>query len=138
MKDTVKVGDNIAGSYKTGLSFVPYDGFIAELHKGERVLTAEENKLYNKGHVVNLYGKSSNDTVVSQVFGASSVNNHNVSNNNSQNLVNTNTNTSSNNINLNVNVNYSGNGGSVDLNVMAENVAKIIAEKIRVMKLNVV
>lgn len=36
----------VAGSFATGLSYVPYNGFIAELHKGERVLTAEENKNY--------------------------------------------------------------------------------------------
>lgn len=28
--------------HKTGLDFVPYDGYKAELHKGERVLTAQE------------------------------------------------------------------------------------------------
>lgn len=36
------------GSHADGLSYVPYDGYIAELHRGERVLTAEENRNYNK------------------------------------------------------------------------------------------
>jgi len=33
----------IDGTHANGLAYVPYDGYIAELHKGERVLTAEEN-----------------------------------------------------------------------------------------------
>lgn len=39
----------VNGSHKRGLSFVPFDGYIAELHKGERVLTAKEAKKYNRG-----------------------------------------------------------------------------------------
>lgn len=39
----------INGSHKTGLSYVPFDGYIAELHKGERVLTASEASRYNSG-----------------------------------------------------------------------------------------
>ncbi len=33
------------GSHRNGLNHVPYDGYIAELHKGEAVLTANENAL---------------------------------------------------------------------------------------------
>ena len=45
-----KDGDktNIDGSHKSGLSYVPKDGYIAELHRGERVLTKEENSNYRK------------------------------------------------------------------------------------------
>ena len=32
----------VHGSHADGLDYVPYDGYIAELHRGERVLTAEE------------------------------------------------------------------------------------------------
>lgn len=39
-------GFKINGSHKTGLSYVPFDGYIAQLHKGERVLTAGENRTY--------------------------------------------------------------------------------------------
>lgn len=34
----------VDGSHARGLAFVPHDGYIAELHKGERVLTAGENR----------------------------------------------------------------------------------------------
>lgn len=36
-------------SFAAGLDNVPYDGYKATLHKGERVLTAQENKDYNAG-----------------------------------------------------------------------------------------
>lgn len=35
------------GSHRTGISYIPKDGYLAELHKGERVLTSNENKKYN-------------------------------------------------------------------------------------------
>jgi hypothetical protein len=36
-------------SHAGGLSNVPYNGYQATLHKGERVLTPEENEAYNRG-----------------------------------------------------------------------------------------
>ena len=43
-----KSGKSVEGFAK-GLPYVPYDGFPAILHKGERVLTAKEANAYNKG-----------------------------------------------------------------------------------------
>lgn len=39
----------IDGSHANGLSYVPFNGYRAELHKGERVLTAQENREYSNG-----------------------------------------------------------------------------------------
>lgn len=39
----------VDGSHADGLSYVPFNGYVAELHKGEAVLTASENREYQQG-----------------------------------------------------------------------------------------
>lgn len=39
----------VSGHHANGLDYVPYNGYVAELHKGERILTKQENVRYNKG-----------------------------------------------------------------------------------------
>lgn len=41
--------EGIDGSHRFGRSTIPFDGYRAELHKGERVLTKQENKAYTNG-----------------------------------------------------------------------------------------
>lgn len=41
-----KVTSFFSGSHANGLDYVPYNGYIAQLHQGERVLTKEENQSY--------------------------------------------------------------------------------------------
>lgn len=36
------------GSFATGLDYVPFNGFLAELHEGEGILTAEENRIWQR------------------------------------------------------------------------------------------
>ena len=43
----------VNGSRAVGLPYVPFDGYIAELHKGERVLNASEAEEYRKGKSAN-------------------------------------------------------------------------------------
>ena len=49
----VSVNTSTNGSHAGGLAYVPFDGYIAELHKGERVLTASEAIAYNRGENAN-------------------------------------------------------------------------------------
>ena len=53
--------ENIDGSHRTGLSYVPFDGYVAELHKGERVLTSDENEQY--GSLFNKLVTPSNNNI---------------------------------------------------------------------------
>lgn len=43
VKNFFGASDGVDGSHAGGLSYVPFDGYIAELHQGERVLTRAEN-----------------------------------------------------------------------------------------------
>lgn len=47
-----KVGGGSDGSHRTGLREVPFDGYRAILHKGERVLTQPEAERYRRGETV--------------------------------------------------------------------------------------
>ena len=46
---TGAVGSLFDGSHANGLDYVPFDGYVAQLHKGERVLTKSENEEYTNG-----------------------------------------------------------------------------------------
>jgi hypothetical protein len=55
-----------SGGHADGLAYVPYNGYIAELHEGERVLTRNEAKAYNGtsssgGNTFNFYSPKSID-----------------------------------------------------------------------------
>ena len=67
----------INGSHANGLANVPFDGYIAELYKGERVMTAQENNnsnnrdffLYDKIEQMNRYMKKMSDDLSSVIRG---------------------------------------------------------------------
>lgn len=53
--DAKSAAKSVNGKHANGLDYVPFNGYVAELHKGERVLTKQENEEYN-----NSRGKNSN------------------------------------------------------------------------------
>ncbi|WP_058301134.1 phage tail tape measure protein [Gorillibacterium timonense] len=44
----VSQGGPLPGNYH-GLDYVPYDGMVSRLHKGERIMTASENRAFTQG-----------------------------------------------------------------------------------------
>lgn len=46
--ENIRQAGAIDGSHASGLARVPFDGYIAELHRDERVLTADENENYSR------------------------------------------------------------------------------------------
>ena len=42
-------GEGTDGEHASGLHYVPYDGYIAKLHRGERVLTADQARKADRG-----------------------------------------------------------------------------------------
>ena len=47
--DAKSAAKSVDGKHANGLDYVPYNGYVAELHEGERVLTKQQNKEYNEG-----------------------------------------------------------------------------------------
>lgn len=72
------VNTNKLPGHKDGLAYVPYDNYVARLHKGERVLTAKENKEYmsdninnkiaNNNIVLNFYPQKMTDAEMDRAF----------------------------------------------------------------------
>lgn len=51
---------SVNGKHANGLDYVPFNGYVAELHKGERVLTKQENEEYNSNRGRNNSGDTFN------------------------------------------------------------------------------
>lgn len=51
---------SVNGKHANGLDYVPFNGYVAELHKGERVLTKQENEEYNNNRGRNSNGDTFN------------------------------------------------------------------------------
>nr|DAQ33991.1 MAG TPA: tail tape measure protein [Bacteriophage sp.] len=53
-------GSNVPGA-KSGLDYVPYDDYLVRLHRGEKVLTAEEARAYRAGKSAGAFGGADYD-----------------------------------------------------------------------------
>lgn len=58
--DAKSAAKSVDGKHAGGLDYVPFNGYVAELHKGERVLTKQENEEYNNSRGKNSSGDTFN------------------------------------------------------------------------------
>lgn len=59
----------VTKSHRNGLDYVPYDGYVSELHRGERVLTAAEARQYRNGSLGDNAAQPINITLVTELDG---------------------------------------------------------------------
>ena len=59
----------VTKSHRNGLDYVPYDGYISELHRGEKVLTAAEARQYRNGSGSGNAAQPINITLVTELDG---------------------------------------------------------------------
>lgn len=59
----------VTKSHRNGLDYVPYDGYVSELHRGERVLTAAEARQYRNGSGSGNAAQPINITLVTELDG---------------------------------------------------------------------
>lgn len=57
---------SIDGSHRNGLDYVPYDGYLAELHEGETVLTSQQAGLWRTGVVQRMLSAASSVMMANQ------------------------------------------------------------------------
>ncbi len=72
------VNTSLLPGHADGLAYVPYDNYVARLHKGERVLTAKENKEYmnkdisnktvNQNNIFNFYPQKMTEAEMRRIF----------------------------------------------------------------------
>jgi len=56
------------GSHANGLDYVPFDGYRAELHQGERVLTRAENNMYPSRNMIQSYANQTSDPEIKELL----------------------------------------------------------------------
>lgn len=65
INSNIKNNPKIDGSHKTGLDYVPYDGYMAETHEGEAILSAPEADRWRKNYRNN---NSDNNSLQKLIF----------------------------------------------------------------------
>lgn len=61
---SAKINTSSLPGHANGLDYVPYDNYVARLHKGEGVLTAKENKEYRSNAIENKVNNNTRNIVV--------------------------------------------------------------------------
>ena len=59
----------VTKSHRNGLDYVPFDGYVSELHRGEKVLTAAEARQYRNGGESGSTTQPLNITLVTELDG---------------------------------------------------------------------